>query len=44
MGAHVLKLYKGFICTQKVANINVLSFDAPKLALGPASRYNWGVN
>ena len=43
MGAHGLKLNKGLLFAQKLANINVSRSDAPKLALVPASRYNCDV-
>ena len=43
MGAHGLKLNKGFLFAQKLANINVSMPSAQKLALVPASRYNCDV-
>ena len=43
MGAHGLKLNKGPLFAQKLANINVSRSAAPKLALVSASRYNYDV-
>ena len=45
MGAHDFKLNKVPFSALKSVNINVSRFDAPKIALVPASRYycnrNW---
>ena len=43
MGTHDLKLNKGHLFAQKLANINVSGSAAPKLDLVPASRYNGDV-
>ena len=43
MGANVLKLNKGLLFAQTPVNINVLRSAAPKLALLPASGYNYDV-
>ena len=42
-GAHVLKLNRGLLFAQRSANINISRSAAPKLALMPASRYNYGI-
>ena len=43
MGAHDFKLNMVPCFALKSVNINVSRFAAPKLALGPASRYNCDV-
>ena len=44
MGTHDFKLNKVPLFIRKPVNINVSMSAAPKLALVPASRYNFDVN
>ena len=44
MGANDFKLIKVPLFSQKSVNINLSLSAAPKLALVPASSYNWDVN